>query len=158
MATQIRTRLGTSRLSRTHFLAKRNKKKLFLFAIGILLSTVASAQVKVDPISADKLGWQLAVHSYTFQKFSIFDAIDMTAALGVKYPTSPKTLGEHLRKKRIDMQPSTSQLDELLGLGVTDSAIEKWEKNQNRPTEPYRTQIMEFLGFDPETANPTGGS
>jgi DNA-binding transcriptional regulator YiaG len=56
------------------------------------------------------------------------------------------------------MQPSTSQLGELLGLGVTDSAIEKWEKNQNRPTEPYRTQIMEFLGFDPETANPTGGS
>ena len=53
--------------------------------MGILLSTVAWAQVKVDTSSADKLGWQLAVHSYTFQKFSIFEAIDRTAALGVKY-------------------------------------------------------------------------
>jgi sugar phosphate isomerase/epimerase len=60
-------------------------KKSFLSAMGILLSTVAWAQVKVDTSSADKLGWQLAVHSYTFQKFSIFEAIDKTAALGVKY-------------------------------------------------------------------------
>src|ERR1700755_2745784 len=37
-----------------------------------------------DRTPAGKLGWQLAVHSYTFQKFSIFDAIDKTKALGVK--------------------------------------------------------------------------
>jgi sugar phosphate isomerase/epimerase len=51
-----------------------------LLAAIALFSTGAHAQA-----SADKLGWQLAVHSYTFQKFSIFDAIDKTAALGVKY-------------------------------------------------------------------------
>lgn len=33
---------------------------------------------------AEKLGWKLAVHSYTFQKFSIFDAIDKTSELGIK--------------------------------------------------------------------------
>jgi sugar phosphate isomerase/epimerase len=60
-------------------------KKLFLFTVGILLSANAWAQAKIDTSSADKLGWQLAVHSYTFQKFTIFDAIDKTAALGVKY-------------------------------------------------------------------------
>jgi sugar phosphate isomerase/epimerase len=60
-------------------------KKSFFSAMGILLTTIAWAQVKVDTSSADKLGWQLAVHSYTFQKFSIFEAIDRTAALGVKY-------------------------------------------------------------------------
>ena len=61
-------------------------KKLFLFAIGILLSINTQAQVSGnDTSSAGKLGWQLAVHSYTFQKFSIFDAIDKTAALGVRY-------------------------------------------------------------------------
>lgn len=38
-----------------------------------------------DQTSAEKLGWKLAIHSYTFQKFSIFDAIDKTAALNVKY-------------------------------------------------------------------------
>ena len=60
-------------------------KKLFLLALGVLLATGAWAQAKIDTTSADKLGWQLAIHSYTFQKFSIFDAIDKANALGVKY-------------------------------------------------------------------------
>jgi sugar phosphate isomerase/epimerase len=55
-------------------------KKLFLMAVAILFSVSAWAQS-----SADKLGWQLAVHSYSYRDFSIFDAIDRTAALGVKY-------------------------------------------------------------------------
>ena len=60
-----------------------------------------------------------------------------------------------MRKKRIDMGLSMTKLAELLGVGVTDSAIEKWEKNQNRPTEPFHARIVEFLGFDPELENPT---
>ena len=38
-----------------------------------------------EETAADKLGWQVAVHSYTFRKFSIFDAIDKTAQVGAKY-------------------------------------------------------------------------
>ena len=61
-------------------------KKLFCLALGILFSTGTWAQVSTnDTSSADKLGWKLAVHSYTFKNFNIFDAIDKTAALGVKY-------------------------------------------------------------------------
>jgi hypothetical protein len=51
-----------------------------------------------------------------------------------------------------------TKLAQLLGFGITDAAIEKWEKNQNYPTEPYRSRIIEFLEFDPETENPTGDS
>jgi sugar phosphate isomerase/epimerase len=43
-------------------------------------ATSAAAQT-----GADKLGWTLAVHSYTFKEFPIHDAIDMTAALGIKH-------------------------------------------------------------------------
>jgi transcriptional regulator with XRE-family HTH domain len=50
------------------------------------------------------------------------------------------------------------QLAKLLGLGFTVTAIEKWEKNQNRPTEPYRSRIVEFLGIDPDSKDSTGGS
>src|SRR5262249_18720785 len=61
-------------------------RKLFLLAIGVLFSVSPQAQRSTNNTScADKLGWQLAVHSYTFQKFPILDAIDMTHALGVKY-------------------------------------------------------------------------
>jgi len=51
-----------------------------------------------------------------------------------------------------------TQLAQLLGLGITDSAIEKWENNQNRPTEAHRQRIMEFLGFDPAATKMTGDS
>jgi hypothetical protein len=50
------------------------------------------------------------------------------------------------------------QLAKLLGFGFTATAIEKWEKNQNRLTEPYHSRIVEFLGFDPDSQNSTGGS
>jgi transcriptional regulator with XRE-family HTH domain len=67
-------------------------------------------------------------------------------------------LGEHLRKKRIDMGLSMPKLAKLLGISVTDTAIEKWEKNLNHPTDPHRTKIVRFLGFDPELENPKGAS
>jgi transcriptional regulator with XRE-family HTH domain len=49
------------------------------------------------------------------------------------------------------------QLAKQLGLGITMSAIEKWEKNQNYPNASNRIRIIEFLGYDPESSNPTGG-
>jgi sugar phosphate isomerase/epimerase len=49
-------------------------------ALTLLMS--ASAQ---NQSPAEQLGWTLAVHSYTFQKFSILEAIDKTAAVGVKH-------------------------------------------------------------------------
>jgi transcriptional regulator with XRE-family HTH domain len=49
-----------------------------------------------------------------------------------------------------------TQLAKLLGVGMTKTAIEKWEKNQNYPIPPKRMRIVDFLGFDPESANPTG--
>ena len=61
-------------------------RKLLLLAAVALISCSARTQTPVvDTNSAAQLGWQLAVHSYSFRKFSIFDAIDKTAALGVKY-------------------------------------------------------------------------
>jgi transcriptional regulator with XRE-family HTH domain len=73
-----------------------------------------------------------------------------------QYPVNPKTLGECLRKKRIDMHLSMTQLAERLGLAISDSAVEKWEKNQNRPTDEHRKRLVEFLGFDQATAKMTG--
>ena len=73
-----------------------------------------------------------------------------------RYLTLPQTLGEHLRKERIDRHLSMTQLAKVMRLGITDSAIEKWEKNQNRPTADHRRRIVEFLGFDPDSPKPNG--
>ena len=49
------------------------------------MAVSALAQDAAPTISpAEKLGWTLAVHSWTFQKFSLNDAIDKTASVGVK--------------------------------------------------------------------------
>jgi DNA-binding transcriptional regulator YiaG len=74
------------------------------------------------------------------------------------YPAAPKTLGEFLRQKRVDLGLSQRKLAETLGIGITDTAVEKWEKNQNHPTAAHRSRIIEFLGFDPATPNLTGES
>ena len=60
-------------------------KFLSMLAAVLLLGPVVFADNAATPSAAEKLGWKLAVHSYTFNKFSIDDAIDKTAALGVKY-------------------------------------------------------------------------
>lgn len=39
-----------------------------------------------------------------------------------------------------------------LQLGVNDRTLEKWEKNISRPTEPFRSRLVKFLGFDPEAS------
>jgi sugar phosphate isomerase/epimerase len=57
-------------------------KKMFILAAALAFLMPASAQ---NQSPAGQLGWTLAVHSYTFQKFSIFEAIDKTAAVGIKH-------------------------------------------------------------------------
>lgn len=58
------------------------KRFIALFAaLAFVLPAVAAEKQS----AADQLGWKLAIHSYTFQRFSIFDAIDKSAAIGVKH-------------------------------------------------------------------------
>ena len=57
-------------------------KTLLKLAVAAVLTMPAFAET-VSP--AEQLGFKLAVHSYTFQKFSLLDAIEKTGALGVKY-------------------------------------------------------------------------
>src|ERR1017187_965717 len=61
-------------------------RKLSIITAAVLAGTCVLAQdaPKVSS-AADELGWQMAIHAYTFRKFSIFECIDKTAALGLKY-------------------------------------------------------------------------
>ena len=62
-------------------------KPLLSFAVLAVLVVFTTARAAETPqtTAAEKLGWTLAIHSYTFKAFTIFDAIDKTAALGVKH-------------------------------------------------------------------------
>ena len=56
------------------------------------------------------------------------------------------------------MQLSITQLAKMLGFGVSDTAIEKWEKNQKRSTDEHRKRKVEFLGFNSALTNQTADS
>ena len=61
-------------------------RKLTLLTAAVLLGTCVVAQdAAKTPSAAEKLGWQMAIHAYTFRKVSVFECIDKTAALGLKY-------------------------------------------------------------------------
>ncbi len=67
--------------SENHILMKRSSlTATLLICASFLVQDAAKAAS-----AADKLGWQMAIHAYTFRKFSIFECIDKTAALGLKY-------------------------------------------------------------------------
>lgn len=78
-------------------------KTVSLFAAGIGLTGMnyniraASGTKSITP-NADKLGWRIGVHSYSFRNFSLYESIEKTAAMGLRYlgayPTQKLSAGE----------------------------------------------------------------
>ena len=66
-------------------------------------------------------------------------------------PTEPRTLGEHLRVKRIDMGLTQPQLSEMLR--VAWQTVERWEHNYRTIRPASQANIVAFLGFDPLPEN-----
>ena len=61
-------------------------RKLALSAAAVVAGICMLAQDAAKAASAaDELGWQMAIHAYTFRKFCIFECIEKTAGLGLNY-------------------------------------------------------------------------
>ena len=72
-----------------------------------------------------------------------------------KVSEHPKTLGEHLRKARIDRKMTVVQTAHVLG--VAYQTVEKWEHNRKPVGPKSQSKLIAFLGYDPaaESKNPT---
>ncbi len=64
------------------------------------------------------------------------------------YPAALLTIGDHIKKKRIELKFFQSQLADLLG--VDEMTIVNWEKNYKSPKVSMFPRIYEFLGYEPE--------
>ena len=71
------------------------------------------------------------------------------------YPETLNSLGDHLRKVRLDRGLTQPQVAELLQ--VTTDTVTYWETNRNHPTPKYAKAIIAFLGYLPFTESPTLG-
>jgi transcriptional regulator with XRE-family HTH domain len=63
------------------------------------------------------------------------------------YPKAPITLGDHFRKRRLDLKLLQKDVGKLLG--VDETTIWNWENNRSGPQLRLIPRIINFLGYDP---------
>ncbi|MGD0061209.1 MAG: helix-turn-helix domain-containing protein [Verrucomicrobiia bacterium] len=62
-------------------------------------------------------------------------------------PVEPKTVGEHVRRRRLQLHLFQSDLATVFGVDVV--TIGGWEKNSQQPAKRFMPRIVNRLGYDP---------
>ena len=65
----------------------------------------------------------------------------------VHYPKQINTLGDHIRKRRLDLKLLQKQVADRIG--VHELTITNWERNATVPAIRHIPAIIRFLGYDP---------
>lgn len=63
------------------------------------------------------------------------------------YPKELKTLGDHLKKKRLDLK--MTQKEVAARLQTTVCTYRDWERKMRNPSFQYVPRIVDFLGYIP---------
>ena len=63
------------------------------------------------------------------------------------YPAQLDTLGDHIRKRRLDLGLLQREVAEVVG--VTESSIWNWEANRSTPQLRFIPKVVAFLGYEP---------
>ena len=71
------------------------------------------------------------------------------------YPPQLRTIGDHLRRCRLDLRLLQRELADRLG--VDESTVTNWEINRTTPALRFLPPIIDLLGFDPRPADMTLG-
>jgi transcriptional regulator with XRE-family HTH domain len=71
------------------------------------------------------------------------------------YPKELRTLGDHLRKRRLDL--GLLQREVAAQISVAKDTISNWEGNATSPDLRMVPRIMRFLGYEPERRNVSPG-
>ena len=74
----------------------------------------------------------------------------------VRIPMELRTIGDHLRRRRLSLKLKQEQLAERLR--VTPCSVYGWENNHSEPSIGYIPAIIQFLGYNPlPSATTLGG-
>ncbi|MBI4659541.1 MAG: helix-turn-helix transcriptional regulator [Verrucomicrobia bacterium] len=65
---------------------------------------------------------------------------------GIPVPQEPKTIGEHLRRRRAQLRLHQSQAARRLGISTV--TLSRWELDKVYPTWGHHSKIIEYLGYD----------
>jgi len=75
----------------------------------------------------------------------------------IKYNSNPQTIGEHIRKKRVEN--GLDQRDVAAMLNTCTDTITGWENGRSKPVISWYPNIIKFLGYYPfdHSANTAAG-
>jgi DNA-binding XRE family transcriptional regulator len=77
--------------------------------------------------------------------------LQMPSTTAIPLKTKPldadATLGDHLRKRRIDLGLLQREVAKLIG--VSEDSITYWENGRAKPQIQHMPKIIEFLGYNP---------
>lgn len=76
-----------------------------------------------------------------------FTSVSLKSLIKKPYDFEPKTLGEHIKRRRIRME--LTQKEVASKLGVVPWTILNWEKGHTEPPIASMPAIVHFLGYDP---------
>lgn len=65
------------------------------------------------------------------------------------YPEHLTTLGDHIRKRRLDL--GMHQKDVAALVNTTTSTVTNWEKDRTSPRLSFLPGLFDFLGYNPST-------
>jgi transcriptional regulator with XRE-family HTH domain len=69
------------------------------------------------------------------------------------YPETLQTLGEHLKKRRLDLGLLQREVAEQVG--ASKATLLNWERGRSEPELRFMLAIIRFLGYDPTAPDPT---
>lgn len=78
--------------------------------------------------------------------------ISLKSFIPKPYDFEPKTVGEHVLKRRLFLKLTQPQLAKLLG--VAPETVLNWELNYRKPSINHIGKLIQFLGYDPALPNP----
>ncbi len=74
-------------------------------------------------------------------------ALKSQKPLSAQYPKEISTLGDHIRKRRLDLGLLQRQVAEKIGVDAL--TLGNWERQRTKPEIRFIARIIEFLGYDP---------
>ena len=87
------------------------------------------------------------LHSHTVALPSCSLTLNFKKPLPKDYPKEINTLGDHIKKRRLDLGLLQREVAEKIGVDKT--TIYKWEGQRTKPEIRFIAPIIEFLGYDP---------
>lgn len=75
----------------------------------------------------------------------------MHMPLGNKYIHEPKTIGEQIRNRRLELGLLQKDIAQLVG--VTEDCVTLWENNQSEVRVSNMPKVIQFLGYIPIAIN-----